>query len=195
MKWTRRFALGLAALLTLTAIGIWEFVKLPDAADRLAALPVAGLNFASRELPLTTAERDIYGRARVLKRLYQVGRQRFALVVVDGSLNRHAVHDPLYCFRGAGWTVTATRDWPVRGGAARVVTLAQGRATAEAVYWFSDGATRHASAPRYWWQTALRRLSLGRSGPEPILVLVHNLEADSGGLTTALEQVPALFGL
>jgi hypothetical protein len=64
MKWTRRLALGLAALLTLTAIGVWELVTLPDAADRLAALPVSGLGFASRELPLTTAERDIYGRAR-----------------------------------------------------------------------------------------------------------------------------------
>ena len=195
MKRIRRLALGIAALLTLAAIGVWESVKLPDAAARFEAVPVSGLNFASRDLPLTAAERDIYGSARVLKRLYQVGRQRLALVVVDGSSNRHAVHDPLYCFRGAGWSVTASREWAVRGGTARVVTLSQGRAAAEAVYWFSDGDSRHASAPRYWWQTALRRLSLGRSGPEPVLVLVHNVEGDSGGLTAALDQLPGLLEL
>lgn len=195
MNRTRRFALGIAALLTLAAIVLWESVRLPDAATRLAAMPASGLNFASRDLPLTAAERDIYGSARVLKRLYQVGRQRLALVVVDGSSNRHGVHDPLYCFRGAGWSVTSSRDWAIRGGTARVVALSQGRATAEAVYWFSDGGTRHASAPRYWWQTALRRLSLGRSGPEPVLVLVHNVEGDSGGLTAALDQLPGLLEL
>lgn len=195
MKSPRQLSLTIAIALTLTAVCVWEFVKLPDASPRLAALPTAGLNYASRELPLTSGEKEIYGPARVVKRLYQVGRQRFVLVAVDGSRNRHAVHDPLYCFRGAGWIVSVAQDQPVPGGSARVVTLSQGPASAQAVYWFSDGRTRHASAPRYWWQTALRRLTLGRSGPEPILVLVHNTTGDSGGLPAALEQIPALFTL
>ena len=137
--------LGLAVVLSL----LWEFVPLRDASARLDALPAQGLLFTSRDVPLTDGETGIYQPARAIKRLYEVRGQVVMVLVVDGSRNRHAVHDPTFCFRGAGWTVAGTRVTPIPGGTANLLTLTKGNQTAEAMYWLSDGHTRHASTPRY----------------------------------------------
>ena len=46
----------------------------------------------------------------------------------------------------------------------------------ELLYWFSTDKSSCHSLPRYWFETALRRITLGKSGCEPILVLFrpHN---------------------
>src|SRR5205823_6175223 len=111
----------------------------------------------SRELQLEPAESAIYGKARATKRLYQVGAQRFVIIVIDGTNNRHAVHDPLYCFRGAGWSMKDEEPFPIPGGSAKLLRLTNGRDMREALHWFSDGAQRYSSSMRYWWQTTLRR--------------------------------------
>lgn len=181
--------LGLAVLLVM----VWERLPLPDASGRLDRLPKAGLGFASRELPLTESERAIFGAARSLKRLYQAGSQRLVVQVIDGTRNRHAVHDPLYCLRGAGWEVRHGTDIAVPGGTARLLSLEGNGRTAEALYWFSDGQTRHASAPRYWAQTTGRRLTRGRSGEEPVLTMVQPWDGEPVNWEKALQKLPMLF--
>lgn len=193
MKTVGRFGLGVATVAALAIICLWEFVPLDDAAARLRALPTSGLQFASREVPLVAAERDLYGAANVVKRLCQVGPQQFMLLIVDGSRNRHAVHDPLYCFRGAGWEASTTSDLPVRGGVARQVILTRGTERAEVVFWFSDGSTRHGSATKYWLQTALRRLTVGSAGPEPVLVMLWTVGPQSPDWADLFEHFTAVF--
>jgi hypothetical protein len=184
--WT---ALSLALALSL----VWQFVPLRDASARLNALPLNGLGFQGRDLPLADVEKAIYSPARVLKRIYQVGRQQVIVVAIDGSRNRHAIHDPTFCFRGAGWTIGATRDLPVPGGYVRVLSLTKDNRHIEAVYWLSDGHTRHASALTYWWQTTWRRLTLGHSGAEPILFVLQPVNRESLDWELLLEQFPSLL--
>ena len=193
-SWTKQIlwaALGVAVLLSL----LWELAPLPDAGARLDALPMQGLNFAGREVPLSPIEELTYHPARVLKRIYRVGRQHVEVLVLDGSRNRHAVHDPLYCFRGAGWRVSGTREIELPGGHARWVQLTKGGNTAEALCWISDGVLRHLSAPRYWLQTTLRRLTFGRSGPEPVLVVMQPLGGGTVVWERLLQEFPALLEL
>lgn len=188
----RRALWGLLALgLGIAFLG--EFIRLPDASPRLDAFPLSGFGFAGRELPLNEHERAIFGRARVVKRLYQVGRQRVVVQIVDATRDRHAVHDPMYCFRGAGWEPAARRDLRIPGGTAQQLTLRRSALQAEAVFWFSNGRTRHDSASRHWRETILRRLSLGRSGPEPVLVILQPLSGESVDWTELFDRFPALF--
>lgn len=182
-------ALGLGAAL------LGEFVRLPDAGNRLDAFPLSGFGFAGREMPLNEHERAIFGQARVVKRLYQVGRQRVVVQIVDATRDRHAVHDPMFCFRGAGWETAARRDLPVPGGTALQLGLRRGASVAEAVVWFSNGHDRHASAPRHWRETVLRRLTLGRSGPEPVLVILQPMNGETIDWPELVDRFPALFDL
>jgi hypothetical protein len=183
--WT---ALVLALLLSL----VWQFVPLRDASARLDAIPLSGFGFAGRDLPLAEVEASIYKPARVLKRIYAVGRQQVIVIAIDGSRNRHAIHDPTFCFRGAGWTIGGYRDIPVPGGAARLLSLSKEGRTIEAMYWMSDSRNRYTSAMHYWWQTTMRRLTLGNSGEEPILFVLQPANADSLDWEKLLEQFPQL---
>ena len=183
-------ALALAVLLSL----VWQFAPLPDAGARLNALPLRGYAYNGRNLPLEEAEIAIYHPARVVKRLYQVGRQRLIMVAIDGSRNRHAVHDPTFCFRGAGWVITAGHSFPLPGGYAKLLDLRKDGRTIEVMYWMSDGRTRYASALQYWWQTTLRRITLGRSGAEPILFVLQPAQGESLDWQALFTQFPELVG-
>lgn len=178
MPWWRPLALALAVAVTLT----WELVPLPDASQRLQTLSRAGLGFASVDVPLSRVEAGIYRGATVVKRLYRMRPDSAVIVVIDGSRNRHAVHDPAYCFRGGGWRVRAKHTLPLPGGVAVRVELERGRERTEAVYWFTDGVSRHTSALRYWWQASLRRLTFGQCGAEPVLVVIQPASSQTGSV-------------
>lgn len=184
-------ALGVVVVLSL----LWEFLPLRDASARLDALPKQGSFFISREVPFTEVETGIYEKARAIKRLYQVKGQVVLAVVIDGSRNRHAVHDPTFCFRGAGWTIEGSRNVEIPGGTACLLSLAKGNQKAEAMYWWSDGRTRHATSTRYFWQTTLRRLTFGNSGEEPVLVILQPGTATPLNWNSVLQQMPIFFEL
>jgi len=166
--------LGLVVLLTV----VWDAVPLPDAVGHLAALPKRGADFVSRDLPLASVEDKALGPAAHLKRLYAWRGQRFEVLAVDGTHNRHVVHDPQYCLRGAGWQLVSQHPIPLGAGEAMLCRFVRGDRAAEALYWYTDGEIRHASPLRYWWQATLRRLTLGVSGNEPILVIVQPFDED-----------------
>ena len=173
----------------------WDSVPLSDAQSRVARLAPDGLGFTSREVPLNETEKSIFGAAQVIKRIYRVGRKDFIIVIIDGTHNRHAVHDPTYCFRGAGWSIAGERPLALPGGVGKILSLRKGNETRAAVFWFSDGRERHAQVARGWWQSALRRLTFGASGPAPVLVLVQPLKNDQTDWETLPVTLPMLFGL
>ena len=67
-----KIVLALVAATALLTLAL-NVSPLPDAQDRLRALPRAGYGFISHELPLTPPETAVLGKANVIKRLYQVG--------------------------------------------------------------------------------------------------------------------------
>jgi len=160
-----------------------------DSPSRLARLPINGTGYMGLDIPLTASEQAIFGEAKVIKRIYHLGKFPFMLMAIDGSRYRHAVHDPIYCFRGAGWEITNRSILPLDGGQAALLTLAKNHKSRPLLYWFTDGTTRHSSVVRYWFQTTLRRLTFGLSGPEPIFVILQH----SGDTTPPLYRIANQF--
>jgi hypothetical protein len=191
---TRKF-LGVALLLAVLLALLWDLIPLRDAQARVALMPSSGLGFTSLNVPLNETEKSIFGPALVTKRVYRVSRKNFLVVIIDGARNRHAVHDPTYCFHGAGWTLQGGRDMTVPGGTAKIVFMQKGMEVRSAAFWFSDGQTRHGNIMRCWWQMACRRLTFGASGAESVLVLVQPLDDGEAvwGLLSA--QLGFLFDL
>jgi hypothetical protein len=153
---------------------LWQFYPLTDASSRLNRFPRRSATVESHDLPLTDGEKAIFSRVTILKRVAIAGNDRAVVTVIDGTKNRHAVHDPVFCFRGAGWEVTGEETVPLSNGEARLVHLRQGRDTAEALFWFSDGHQQFERPLLYWWKTSLRRLTFGASGMEPVLVILSS---------------------
>ncbi|MBU6401781.1 MAG: exosortase-associated EpsI family protein [Verrucomicrobia bacterium] len=171
-----RTGLWIGVALGVLCGALWDLFPLPDAQGRLDRIPRRVGRFAGYDISLTDSEKVVLGRVDLVHRKYQFNGWNFFLTVIDGTRDRHAVHDPRYCFEGAGWRVVAEKPLVVPGGAATWLELRQADDRAEAVFWFSDGARRHSSLPWYWAQTVLRRMSLGRSGPEPVMVVLQSYE-------------------
>jgi hypothetical protein len=150
-----------------------ELYQLPDASDRVRNLPAKAFGVSSRDIPFTETEISVLGKACSLRREYQCGNQRVMVTILDGNENRHAVHDPLYCIHGAGWLVEESRDMQIPGGDARQLIVHRNGSQSEILYWFSTPGNKHTSLMRYRWQTVLRRITFGRAGKEPVLVLLQ----------------------
>ena len=170
----------------------WDRFPIPDALRDLEEIPIRGIGFEGKDVPLTERERDNLSGANVLKRIYRVNGQRFLMTVTDGTRNRHAVHDPTYCFRGDGWHVEHSFQVPLYAGAARLVKLRRHDRHTEAVFWYSDGRTRHSSIVRYWFQTTVRRLTLGVFRPEPVLVLLRPIGHETVDWGPLFNELPML---
>ena len=166
-----------------------------DETRLLDRLPTGGVAVRSADLPLSEVEAAHLSKAEAVKRRYRVPAGAFDLLAVDGRGDRHAVHDPSYCHLGDGWSEIDRQFLPLPGG--RAVRVRYGRAgeRTEAVFWFSDGRRRSASAAAYWWWATARRLTLGRSGPEPVLVVLQPVGPRPPDWVRALGQMPALAAM
>jgi hypothetical protein len=162
-------------------------------ASRIHRIPAKGFGFHSFEIPLSQGELARYKQAEVIKRCYVMGASRFILVAIDGERNRHAVHDPMYCFTGSGWRIVSTESMPIEAGSCTVLHLMKGAVSRDVAYWFTDGRKRHASVVRYWLQATLRRITMGRFGQEPVLVMIQSIEGSPVNLTNVMNQLGALF--
>jgi len=185
-------ALWLALIVVMVLGVLWERVRLPNAKERLERVPLKGFGFAGQELPLDEVELKVFGKADVLNRVYSAGGQKFVLTVIDGTNDRHAVHDPLYCFKGAGWSVDGQTVKRIAGGEGKILKLSKEGRQVEAMIWFSDGRERHASAMLYWWQTTVRRITVGKSGAEPILVVLQPADGAVLNWDVLFDAFPAL---
>jgi hypothetical protein len=154
---------------------LWQFSPLEDAAKRLQKLPLKGIGYQGKDLPLNPKEAEFLKGANVIKREYTINDRDFFITVLDGTKNRHLVHDPYYCFRGSGWEVIGERQFSLENGIGNLLEIQKGNEKREALFWFSDSKSIYYSPYGYWWQTILRRLTFGLSGPEPLLIVVQPL--------------------
>ncbi len=171
---------------------VWENVDLPDASNRLERIPMEGLGFAGKDLELSEVEEEIFGGANVLNRLYVASGAQYLLTVIDGSNDRHAVHDPMYCFKGAGWGIQSVKEKAMTGGVGKVLKLERDDTTAEALIWYSDGHKKFASPWEYWWSATLRRITLGKSGAEPVLIILQPANGGTLNVDRAFAALPLL---
>lgn len=186
----------LAFLIIAIVLGIvWEFNPLKTAEERLASIPSSGTHFAGKDIPLTESEKLALGAAHAMKRLYIYRGRQLIVTFTDGSNNRNAVHDPAYCFLGSGWQITSDSSMRLENGVARLLSLQQGQQSTELAYWFSDGSQSYHSIIQYWMNTTLRRLTLGHSGDEPILILIRPVQPGSLNWDEIAHHFIPLLGL
>ncbi len=152
---------------------LWQLAPLPDAKERLSKLPLKGIGYQGKELSLMPYEEKFLKGANVIKREYEVNGQPFFITALDGTHNRHLVHDPYYCFRGSGWEIVSENSYPLPNGSASLLEIQKGEEKKQALFWFSDGKEIYRSPLRYWGETTLRRLTFGLSGNEPLLIVVQ----------------------
>ncbi len=164
--------LWLALGITIALGALWEFQSLPDASDRMSKLTAQNPMVQLQTIPLLPAEEIAFQGCSSLKRLVVTGPDQVILTVLDGTHNRHAIHDPTFCFRGAGWEIEKEESFPLRQGAGTLVKLTKDGSKAEALYWFSDGRKQFSNPLSYWEKTSLRRISFGASGAEPVLIIL-----------------------
>jgi hypothetical protein len=170
----------------------WSLQPVAGAAERLREVPLERGQFKGRDIPLTERELKVLGRVDLLHREYTAPWRSVYVTVIDGSKDRHAVHDPRYCFQGAGWKVLEERTRPVAGGESTWIAAERDGKPAEAVFWFTNGTERYSSVPRYLWEAMLRRVSFGHLGGKPVLVVVQNFGAlrfDQAELDTMIAEL------
>lgn len=185
--------IGLAFAIALGAL--WQFYPLPDAKPRLEALPLNGPRFSAINAPLSPFEKTFFMKIDLLKRVYTFDQEKAFIYVLDGTHDRHLVHDPFYCFRGAGWEKLSQETFPIPDGHANLVRLTKNGHIKNTLYWFSDGQTAYTSPLRYWWETTLRRLTLGKSGNEPVLIVIQPLDKENLNWNKLKDDFPELFKL
>jgi hypothetical protein len=172
----KRRILWVALILTALLALAWPLIPVPSAALRLAAIPTSGPDFQSQPLELTADDRAFLGEAQAVQFLISMrGGGRLVLTVIDGSRNRHAVHDPGYCFSGAGRKIQSERTVTVPSGSAAWVSTVKDNEKTETLWFFDDGRHQFTSLFEYWLATSSRRATIGRSGAEPILVTLRSL--------------------
>ncbi len=188
--------LGIALLAAIFLGCLWQFYPLPNAKARLAKLPMNGENFKGKKVPLVDWEKQVFGKVNLLKRVYEVDGELFFLTAIDGTNNRNVVHDPLYCFKGGGWDIVSRKPFKLGAkGEGMLVHIQKGLQQRDALVWFSDDQLRFYSVYEYWLQTMLRRLTLGRSGSEPVLIMIQPLEARPLDYNKIFKQFPELLNL
>jgi len=172
---------------------LWQFYPLPDAEERFQNLPLKGVYYDGYNVALTPFEDNFFQKVNIIKRYYEIQKQKFFVTILDGTHNRHVVHDPYYCLTGSGWKLTDKNEFKLDNGNAIQIKLAKGDQQREALFWFSDGNTQYGSPFRYWIQTTLRRISLGATGEEPVLIMIQPIETTEVDWENVKKDFPQLF--
>ena len=108
-----------------------------EALVSLDILNDSNVDFPGRALEISESEQQLLGGAHAEKRLYLIDGEAWVFTMIDGSGNRHAVHDPMYCFVGDGWNVFDKQDASLPRGEGRHVKLNKAEKKLEVLYWFS----------------------------------------------------------
>lgn len=174
----RKFLWSLLAASAIVTV-IWPMIPVAPAKSRLVAVSGNHRVYQIRAVDLTAEDKAFLGKAKAAQYLITMrSGGHLVLTVIDGTENRHAVHDPAYCFSGGGWKIREKRTITVSSGEATLITLTQGSQTAEALWFFDDGKQQFTSPFDYWFKTSCRRMTLGRSGSEPVLVTLRSLTGE-----------------
>jgi exosortase len=169
---------------------LWRMFPLPDAQARLRQLPAVTNGQANRDVALTESELRWLGDAQAVKRVYRLGSREFLVTAIDGTHNRRAVHDPMFC-----WTITQSTEQPLLDGTGTILRVIKDGLEKDVLFWFSDGTSKHASPTRYWLQASWRRATLGRFGVEPLLLIVEPMDDAPVNWFRVLDGMPWLLEL
>jgi hypothetical protein len=161
--------LWIVLALSVVVAMVWQYGPLKNAEDRIT--PVLS-QLKGKEIPLSPFEGDFFKGVYLKKISVPTPHQLLAVFLIDATENRHVVHDPLYCYAGAGWKVTSSVELKIGKGVAKQVFIERDSVKKEFVYWFSDGKRAYHSFWLYWTASFLRRLSFGLSGSEPVLIMI-----------------------
>jgi len=176
---TKRRIVLVAFAIAVVVMVVWPMIPLKTAEDRLKAIPVSGPGFNAREVPLGDADRKLLGEASAVCDLISLNDgSRLMLTVIDGTRNRHAVHDPFYCFAGAGWKIEEKKVVDLQSGEGFFLTISKEGKRAEALCFYDDGTRQYSAPLQYWLRTSWRRVSLGASGAEPVLVMCRTFPGE-----------------
>ena len=188
----RNIALGTLLAAAVAASMVWPHLPMHGDPRPLDRIPRSGIGLKSRDADLTDLEKKWLGDAEGLKRIFSFRGQLWLLAVTDGTNNRQAVHDPMYCFLGEGWVVTGKRPVPLAGGTAMCASMTRNGETAQVLYWFCDDGAPFCSLPEFWAKSTLRRITRGWSGSEPLLFILRPLETPPGDWLDAASQFAPL---
>ncbi len=188
-----RKILWAALILSIILSILYEKYTPPSGRSAIDTLQKSGFGYNSRDILLTPSEISIYSDARVLKRWYNFSFHNFILIVVDAGNNRHAVHDPLYCFNGAGWQIHLKKKIKIDGSWAHFLKMSKDGIHREVLYWFSDGYSRHASVVRFWFQATMNRLTFGFSNKVPFMVILQPFKDNQPDWQKILDQFGLLY--
>ena len=194
-KLNQNSLLGVALIFAVLISILWDQTELKDGSARINEFLKTPLSFGvkTRSMDPTKNEEAILGSALVVKNVYQINQQQFLVMALDGTKNRQAVHDPAHCFHSSGWTIDVAEDYSLPNGTASRLEIHQKDNQTEVMFWYSNGAAQHASPVSYWFQSTFRRLTLGLSGDEQVLILIQKLtDQEKTDWSTLFEKVPAL---
>jgi len=165
----------------------------PDASARLAGISYKDIGYTGVELPFSQEEKEFLGPAQATKRRYRHGDTTLVMIVIDGTENRHVVHDPSFCYRGAGLSVMKQESFPLLNGEGVILTVGKGDQSAEIAYWFSDGEHRFSGFTEYIVRSALSRLSFGKIWQQPLMVTLQVETAPQFDWAAGVDKFPFLL--
>jgi hypothetical protein len=185
------------ALLVAIVLGLlWQLYPLADAKNRIDALPLTGKGFTGMDVPLSDFEQNFFKGVNIIKRIYRIGHENYFVTVLDGTHNRHAVHDPYYCFTGSGWIIQNKKEISLKHGKGEQLVISKRNREKAALFWFSDGVIEYYSPLEYWWKATLRRLTLGSSSEESVLIMIQPLDTTKDvnwkNITETLKELEVL---
>ncbi len=159
------------------------------------SLPMKAPLIYGENVELNSREMLIFGEGEVVKRLYHVAGNPIMVNVVDGKQNRHAVHDPIFCFRGAGWSIISESVMLSGKGEIRIMALSKNDEMTRVAYWFSNGERHYISPIEFWMRSFLHRATFGYWGDESVLVVIQLLSEGQKSLPQTLRYFPQLLNL
>ncbi len=174
---------------------LFQMIATPSQVERLDELPFSGPQYKGEAIRFDSSELRLLDGADAIKRIYTIDQSPFLVYVVDGTRNQNAVHEPSEFFLEGGWHIISQSTLPLEAGEGVVLTLQRNDESKEAIYWYTTGAMQHVSPWLQCIQSWMRRITLGNSNDEPLLVIV---EAESPGTihwNKTLNEFPELLTL
>lgn len=194
MKTKKNASAIVIATLGLLALGL-DRRPLPDAHERVTRMATYGPGFALRPLPARTDDSAVFGTAPVRRFLLACEQGSFLMTVIDGTPNRHALHDPIYCVSGAGWQVADEREIKTNHGRVKALRLTKQGKETHLLYFYADGKRHWTSPTRTWVAQATRRVSLGNYSDAILLVELQPYQKTLPDWNQLVQTLPILSDL
>ena len=180
----------------LGAILVYAIVPVANARDRLEFIPSESHSFNSVEIPFTQEEKDFLRDAHAIKRLYSLSDgNTLMMLVVDGAEDRHVVHNPVFCIKGAGDEILSEESMPLVKGSGSKLKIKTDSGFQEMAYWYSTLNRRHSSFANLLWDNVLNRLSFGTATNAPVMVVLYSSSNKSINWNRVPDQLPFLMSL